>query len=74
MSGWITFGAIIFGVTLGVLVTYWLLHFTTDMVVAKKMSAGDVEGVKKVLGDRANRVSQQVRITAEVWIKQQQER
>lgn len=74
MSGVITFGAIIFGVTLGVLLTYFLLHYVTDFTVKKKMSAGDVEGVKKALNNRVSRVSQQVRITAEVWIKQQQEK
>lgn len=71
MSSVVTFGAIVFGITLGVLLTYFLLHFVTDFTVTKKMSKGDVEGVKKALNNSAIRVSQPVRITAEVWLQNQ---
>ena len=71
MSSLIIIGVVLLGAAVGALMTWMLLTTLLNLVTLRKMSQGDVEGVKKILQKSAMRVSQPVRITAEVWLQNQ---
>lgn len=71
MNSLIIIGVVLLGAAVGALMTWMLLTTLLNFVTLRKMSQGDVEGVKKILQKSANRVSQPVRITAEVWLQNQ---
>jgi len=63
------FGVILVGVGVAAVITWGLLRTVLDLMVLRRIETGDVGGVKKVLQGSANRISQRVRVTAEVWLK-----
>lgn len=67
----IIIGVVLLGTAIGALVVYLLLTTLFNLITLRKISKGDVEGVKKILQKSAMRVSQPVRITAEVWLQNQ---
>jgi len=70
MNMLIIIGVVLLGTAIGALVVYLLLTTLFNLITLRKISKGDVEGVKKMLQKGAMRVSQPVRITAEIWLNQ----
>jgi hypothetical protein len=69
MNTLIIAGVILLGVGLAAFVTWGVLQAVLDLIVLRRMREGDTEGVKRALDHSSVRISQRVRITAEVWLK-----